>query len=149
MTESVVKETRTEVTVEEVTETRFRCHVCEMLYDEGEVMRIGLDRDASEGSDDLFARGAQPRAERTVCHHCAEGLFDYEPDGESVFDESNTPATVDDVSVATVYGVFVLFVAGIAGFVALGSVLVGVPIGVAPAAIIAAVVGFVIRGWLA
>jgi hypothetical protein len=148
MTEAVVEETRTEVTVEEVTETRYRCHVCEMLYEGDAVLRIGLDRSPTDGGD-LFTSGAEPRAERTVCHHCAEGLFDYEPDGESVFDESNTPATVDDVSVATVYGVFVLFVAGIAGFVALGSVLVGVPIGVAPAAIIAAVVGFVIRGWLA
>jgi hypothetical protein len=147
VSESVVEETRTEVTVEEVTETRFRCHVCEMVYDDEEVLRIGLDRKASDGGD-LFARGAEPRAERTVCHHCAEGLFDYEPDDESVFSESNTPATVDDISVATVYGVFVLFVAAAAGAVALASMVVGQPIGVAPAATVAAAAGFVIRGWL-
>jgi len=148
VTESVVEETRTEVTVEEVTETRYRCHVCEMLYDEDAVLRIGLDRDTSEGGD-LFTSGAEPRAERTVCHHCAEGLFDYEPDGESVFDESNTPATVDEVSVATVYGVFALFIAGMAGVAAFFAAGVGIPIGVAPAATVAAVVGFVVRGWLA
>lgn len=147
MTEAVVEETRTEVTVEEVTETRYRCHVCEMLYEDDAVLRIGLDREASDDGD-LFARGAQPRAERTVCHHCVEGLFDYEPDGESAFHESNTPATVDDVSVALVYGVFVLFVGAIAGVVALASMVVGQPIGVAPAATVAAAAAFVIRGWL-
>jgi len=147
MTEAVVEETRTEVSVEEVTETRYRCHVCEMLYDEAEVLRIGLDRTPGEGGD-LFTSGAEPRAERTVCHHCAEGLFDYEPDGESVFDESNTPATVDEVSVATVYGVFALFIAGMAGVAAFFAAGAGIPIGVAPAATVAAVVGFVVRGWL-
>jgi len=147
MTEAVVEETRTEVSVEEVTETRYRCHVCEMLYDEGEVLRIGLDRTPGEGND-LFTSGAEPRAERTVCHHCAEGLFDYEPDGESVFDESNTPAAVDEVSVATVYGVFALFIAGMAGVAAFFAAGAGIPIGVAPAAPVAAVVGFVVRGWL-
>jgi len=147
MTESVVEETRTEVTVEEVTETRYRCHVCEMLYEDDAVLRVGLDRDTSEGGD-LFSGGAQPRAERTVCHHCAEGLFDYEPDGESVFSESNTPATVDDISVATVYGVFVIAIGILAGVFTLAAVLAGAPIAVAPAAVVAAAGGFVVRGWL-
>jgi hypothetical protein len=147
MTESVVEETRTEVSVEEVTETRFRCHVCEMVYDGDEVLRIGIDRDTSADGD-LFSRGAEPRAERTICHHCADGLFDYAPDGESAFHESNTPATVRAFDVAMVHGFFVLFVGGVAGVVALASMLVGQPIGVAPAATVAAVVGFVVRGWL-
>ena len=146
MTESVVEETRTEVSVEEVTETRYRCHVCEMAYDADEVLRIGLDRTAADG--DLFANGAEPRAERTICHHCDDGLFDYEPDGESVFAESETQAGIDRFDVVAAHGVILLLVALVAGVFGLFAAGAGVSVLAPPATIAATVGGYILRGWL-
>lgn len=121
MTESVITETRTEVTTKEVTETRYRCHVCDMVYDEDQVLKIGLDRQAGDG--DLFSEGAQPRAERTICQHCADGLFDYEADGGGAFDQSNTRFEQDWLNTTAALTVVAMFVttpvaviaAGVAG----------------------------------
>jgi len=51
MSDAVVETTRTEVTTETVTETRYRCHVCEMVYDESEVLTIGLGDRVAEVID--------------------------------------------------------------------------------------------------
>jgi len=74
-----VVETRTEVRVEEVENTRFECAVCELVHDAGDVITVGLDRQPTE-AEGLF-ESRKPEVERIVCTHCAEGLFDYSADG--------------------------------------------------------------------
>lgn len=140
MTESVVKETRTEVRVEEVTETRFRCYVCDMVYDEGGVLRIGVDRQASDAKT-LFADGAEPRAERTICTHCAEGLFDYDADADGALDEAQTHAGVQPVDVASAVGAVTVLVVLVTAVVAGAFSLVG-----GQAAFVAVAVGSVLFG---
>jgi len=84
VSDAVVEETRTEVSVEEVTERRYRCAVCDMVYNPDHIISIGLDRDRVDTSDGMFTDSTQPRAERYICEHCVDGLFDYEPDGDSL-----------------------------------------------------------------
>ena len=143
MSDAVVTETRTEVSVEEVTETRYRCHVCEMLYEGDAVIQIGLDR--RPDGDGLFSDA--PREERTVCEHCVEGLFDYEADGTGAFDDSQTPHTVEPIDKITVAGLFLLLLGvstGVAGAVIVAS---GGPGLLVPAFAAATALGLGV-GWL-
>jgi len=108
MSDAAVETTRTEVVEQEITETRYRCHVCEMVYDPEQVLQIGLDRQAGDG--DLFSEGPQPRAERTICQHCADGLFAYEADGGGVLEESTTRFEKDWLTTTAALTVVAMFV---------------------------------------
>ena len=109
MTESVVEETRTQVTTKEVTETRYQCCVCDMVYEEDQVINIGLDR-YETGESMLSTGGAEPRAERVVCQHCASGLFDYDAGEQGAFAEPNTPVGVDWATLTGAFGALVFLV---------------------------------------
>ena len=106
MSDAIVERTRTEVSVEEVTERRYRCAVCDMVYDPEDVVNVGLDRQKEAA---LLQAGSEPRAERIVCAHCVEGLFEYRPDDDSVFAESASPVGSDWASVLGALGALALF----------------------------------------
>lgn len=109
MSDAVIKTTRTEVRTEEVTETRYRCHVCDMVYDDDEVLTIGLDR-AEMPDTPLFGSGVEPRAERIVCRHCSDGLFGYEPDDDSTLGEPSMRFDLDWATMTGATGAVVLLV---------------------------------------
>lgn len=111
MNDAVVTETRTEIRAEEVTETQYRCHVCEMVYERDDVLTVGVDRRPLE-NETLFGSGEEPRAERVLCQHCAEGLFDYDIETGGAFSEPRPGIQNDWVTraaVHTVAGVFLMF----------------------------------------
>ena len=109
--DSVITETRTEITTEEVTETRYRCHVCDMVYDEQDVVTIGIDRSELPETP-LSGGGVEPRVERIVCRHCTDGLFDYEPSEDSTVEEPGPTFKLDWVTGAGAAGALTLLVAG-------------------------------------
>jgi len=144
VSDAVVEETRTEVSVDEVTERRYRCFVCDMVYDPERIISIGLDRDRVDTSDGMFTDSTQPRAERYLCDHCAEGLFDYEPDGDSTFSESQTPAGVEVIDQLAALGTITVFVALVVAGASLVVATTGGQISIVPAMVIPAAVAFVV-----
>lgn len=147
-TDAVVEETRTEIAVEEVTETRYRCAVCEMVYEPSEIITVGLDRDRDDDSDSLFTDSTQPRAERYLCHHCADGLFEYDADSDRAFSEAATPSGTQLIDHIAAAGTVLLFVAIVAGGLAASVAMSGGQVPLVPAAIAGVVVGFGVGVWL-
>ena len=148
MSDAVVEETRTEVSVEEVTERRYRCAVCDMVYNPDHIISIGLDRDRVDTSDGMFTDSAQPRAERYICEHCVDGLFDYEPDGDSTFSESQTPTAVGPIDKLAALGTVTIFVSIAVAGASLVVATTGGQMAIVPAMVIPAAVTFVLGVWL-
>lgn len=148
MTDAVVEQTRTEIAVEEVTETRYRCAVCEMVYEPEKIITVGLDRDSASEDASLFTDPDAPRAERYLCHHCADGLFEYDAADDSTFSEAATPSGTQVIDHIAAAGTVLLFVAIVAGVLAASVAAAGGQVPLVPAAIAGVVVGFAVGVWL-
>ncbi|RAW44086.1 hypothetical protein DQW50_16315 [Halorubrum sp. 48-1-W] len=144
MTDAAITETRTVVTTEEVTETRYRCYVCEMEYEESAVLTIGVDRQYDDG---MLEDGVEPRAERTICQHCADGLFDYGAAEGGAFDESASTYKADWVTQTAAFGTVLVLVSVVVGVLAAGASLGGASVPPVVASVGGLLVG-VVMGWV-
>lgn len=142
--DGVVETTRTEVSVEEVTERRYECAVCEMVYDADDILTVGLDRERVDTSSNPFTDGTQPRAERYLCEHCVGGLFDYDANADSTLSEASTPAGTTPVDVVAAVGAATLVIVVAVIAATLPVALSGGPVALVPVAGICAAVAFVV-----